>query len=506
MLSLLVGLAGGFLLRPPRQHAPAPLSLASPPRPSPAGPRCSETDDAYAAGGEAVATAAASQAPGRRKVSDSGRPYTVTLNRRPFGLVLGENPAGRGTYISEVLAEGAAAGRKEFAVGDYLVGFSAAGKQVDCAWLPVVSVVAALGEARLPLTLRMRRGGPEPWALDRDGSGLSVEEMVAAAKAKYSRLVDEEKEEALRSAFAEIKEDERRDAAAAAASGGYESATLGSLNALEFNLRAFVQGAKDEFEKVKQYVYNRALLDTRVAQQTAEYLLRRLLLDLGPVLASATRLALGSGGGAAAGDEAPPAPFVTRLGSISKTRSLSAAPAGELESVRAGLEGEAEAERRAFLEERARDEGTRRQAKALLGEALSAVEVWARNAAAEREAEQAGRPPPPRAEPPPDWEALGQRASLLGGAVGEALGRGLATVQADFEAFQELQERGRLPTLLEEIAEMAEPPGRGEALRSFDGQSDETEQRRRRSKRRQSELELKQLKVVAAAGERCERA
>ena len=64
----------------------------------------------------------------------------------------------------------------------------------------------ARGSSPLPLTLKVRRGGPEPWSLERDGSGLSVDEMVRAAAGSYGKLIDAEKEEALRLAFAEIKE------------------------------------------------------------------------------------------------------------------------------------------------------------------------------------------------------------------------------------------------------------------------------------------------------------
>ena len=51
----------------------------------------------------------------------------------------------------------------------------------------------------------------------------------------------------------------------------------------------------------------------------------------------------------------------------------------------------------------------------------------------------------------PDWELLRQRASLLGGELGASVQLGLAAVQVDFDAFQRLQERGQLPTLIEEI-------------------------------------------------------
>ena len=48
----------------------------------------------------------------------------------------------------------------------------------ECVWLSVPEVMQAIERTPEPITLRVRRGGPEPWSLERDGSGLSVEEMV----------------------------------------------------------------------------------------------------------------------------------------------------------------------------------------------------------------------------------------------------------------------------------------------------------------------------------------
>ena len=52
----------------------------------------------------------------------------------------------------------------------------------DSKGLPCVAVGCS---AEPPITLKVRRGGPEPWTLERDGSGLSVEEMVRAAGVSY---------------------------------------------------------------------------------------------------------------------------------------------------------------------------------------------------------------------------------------------------------------------------------------------------------------------------------
>ena len=108
---------------------------------------------------------------------------------------------------------------------------------------PTKHVSQAIAAAPSPVTLRMRRGGPEPWELSKDGSGLSVDDMMREAGQQYGRLMDEEQEEALRSAFAALKDEERRAAADAAAAGGFESDSLKSISRLTYDLRAFVQGA-----------------------------------------------------------------------------------------------------------------------------------------------------------------------------------------------------------------------------------------------------------------------
>ena len=86
-------------------------------------PRCSESEaDAYSAGSEAVSSAASAQTtPQSRRAADSGKQYTVTLGSKPLGLVLGENPTGRGAFILEVLDKGAAAGRRELQASEVKV-------------------------------------------------------------------------------------------------------------------------------------------------------------------------------------------------------------------------------------------------------------------------------------------------------------------------------------------------------------------------------------------------
>ena len=111
----------------------------------------------------------------------------------------------------------------------------------------------------------------------------------------YGRLMDEDQQDALRSAFAALKDEERRAAADSAAAGGFESDSLQSLSKLGFELRSFVQGARDALERVQTAVVNRALLDARLAVQTAEYVLRRAAFDTGLVLeAGRSALQLGA--------------------------------------------------------------------------------------------------------------------------------------------------------------------------------------------------------------------
>ena len=84
---------------------------------------------------------------------------------------------------------------------------------------PTTRASQAIAAAPSPVTLRMRRGGPEPWELSKDGSGLSVDDMMREAGQQYGRLMDEEQEEALRSAFAALKDEERKAEAESAAAG-----------------------------------------------------------------------------------------------------------------------------------------------------------------------------------------------------------------------------------------------------------------------------------------------
>ena len=62
-----------------------------------------------------------------------------------------------------------------------------------------------------------------------------------------------------------MKEDERRDAADAAAGGGYQSSTLQSASKAVFDIRSFVEGTRSAIDRLGTFVANRALLDSRLA-------------------------------------------------------------------------------------------------------------------------------------------------------------------------------------------------------------------------------------------------
>ena len=159
----------------------------------------------------------------------------------------------------------------------------------------------------------------------------------------------------------------------------------------------------------------------------------------------------------------------TLLDSISSRRALAGAPseadrAATVEQLAVQAVAAAEAE----ALEAARQERLRQEAAALLREAISGVEVWARQAAAAEAVRRKGegeggggggagggggggdgdgRGDAAAAEGP-DWELLGQRARLLGGEATSSLQDALTAVQRDFEAFRRLEQQGRLPTLL----------------------------------------------------------
>ena len=513
----------------------------------------SEDELARAAGRSAVMADINEQkaeASSARKKDAGGRAFTVTLPTKPLGVVLATNPSGRGVFVSDILEGSAAAATGKLKPGDFVTevcikGPSFAGFKAS--WKGLDEVLQVIEETPAPLTLRVRRGGPEPWSLERDGSGLSVEEMVQTTKQQYGRLLDDAQEDALRTAFAEIKEGEKRAAAQAASSGGFESDSLQSLSRFEFELRSFAQGARDALEQVQQFIYNRALLDSKLAVQTAEYLLRRAIFDSGRILSAASSAVAVLGAAPSSPNAGAAAPFERMLSSISSTRALSGAPTDDarLEAATA-RDAEELSQREADEAAEAARAALRAEAAALLAEAIGGVEAWARQAATDAEqaagvaaanetapaeataaaagaaadlagfvggllgSEKAGT----RVEEP-DWEELSQRAGLLGGDVAVGVREGLETVRRDFAAFQSLQRKGQLPTLIEQLAEPStiasgsvpvraggvSAQGRS-TLGAFGNQASPVEQRQQLQKRRQSEMEAKQLKLAARVGQR----
>lgn len=102
----------------------------------------------------------------RSSASDQGLQLRVKLSHKPLGLMLAENPSGHGCFIREVVPNGVAAGTGKFKVGDFLVDVVGPdGIVFECAWLPPDDVMKAITLTEVPITLNIRRGGPEPWKL-----------------------------------------------------------------------------------------------------------------------------------------------------------------------------------------------------------------------------------------------------------------------------------------------------------------------------------------------------
>mmetsp|Transcript_32313 Transcript_32313/g.58956 ORF Transcript_32313/g.58956 Transcript_32313/m.58956 type:complete len:853 (-) Transcript_32313:15-2573(-) len=446
-----------------------------------------ESDLARRAGEEAVKSAVESQSSTSRSKVAEGRPYLVKLDKKPLGLVLAANPSGRGVFISQVLPNSTAAAQGQLQPGDYVTSVFSGDKKIKCIWLGVDEVQEAIEQTPEPVKMRVRRGGPEPWSLEREGSGLSVEEMVQVTKREYGKLLDDEKEDALRSAFAEIKEGERRAAAESATTRGYESESLKTASRVEFELRSFAQGVRNALGQVQQFIYNRALLDTTLAVQSAEYILRRSIMAVAalPMIPTVRNNSFAF------------LSFTSMERSIEANRALSlpgdSTSDEDLEELRQKEAEEAQA-------------AIRNEAAALLKEAVAGVEAWTRQFADDEEATEASTVKKPKKQiKEPDWEALKQRASLLGGGVSNELKKGLDEVRRDFASFQRLAKQGQLPTVVEQLQETL-PVTAGASsmptLSAFKGQEAPDKQRQRRQKRQQAEREAKKLKFAAALGQR----
>jgi hypothetical protein len=141
----------------------------------------------FAAASKSVRTAASKAGPGAE-----GQAFSVLLKGKPFGLLLEENPSGRGVSVSEVINGTAASSHGGIQVGDYVVGLSTKAGVADLTWLGLSEVQDLVGQATVPVTLRLRRGGPEPWTIQRDRQGLSIDDMVQETRREFGTLLSDE--------------------------------------------------------------------------------------------------------------------------------------------------------------------------------------------------------------------------------------------------------------------------------------------------------------------------
>jgi C-terminal processing protease CtpA/Prc len=156
-------------------------------------PRDPAQQEAYEAGiAAATASAQAAASKSAQAASAEGKAFSVLLQSKPLGLLLEENPSGRGVSVSGVINGTSAARRGGIQVGDYVVGLSTKAGVADLTWLGLAEVQQLVGQASLPVTLRLRRGGPEPWTVQRDRQGLSIDDMVQETRREFGTLLDEE--------------------------------------------------------------------------------------------------------------------------------------------------------------------------------------------------------------------------------------------------------------------------------------------------------------------------
>eukprot|EP00962_Isochrysis_galbana_P010865 scaffold3031_cov126-Isochrysis_galbana.AAC.7 len=283
--------------------------------------------------------------------------------------------------------------------------------------------------------------------------------------------------------------------------------------------------SQESLSRVVLLATNRALLDSRLAVKTAEYVLRRALFDTGRVLAAGrTALALG----AAPTDkertmQAEVSPFAARLSKISTVQQLGAGGgAGQRLALGAAAgddDVDPEAARARQLAEKAvAEEALRREAGQLLREAIRGIEEWVREA--RRQEEQRGdgggsgrgSAGAPGASTGPDWLKLQQRARVVGGDLGASLSASLDELRSDFSAYVQLDAQGQLPTLLEEAEDAAVVAVGGPRIAGqiFGGgglvgsgvlgglkAGDDAGMKRDRASRRVSELDRKKTKLAA---------
>jgi len=330
-------------------------------------------------------------------------------------------------------------------------------------------------------------------------------------------------EDALRAAFAAIKEEEVRSAKENAGAGGFESIALRSASKLSYELRAFTLGVQESLARVVQLATNRALLDSKVAIKSAEYLLRRAIFDSGRVLA-AGRVALALGAAPTDADrkaQAEVSPFAARLSKINNVRQLGRASTESQRALGAAIEEEEKTREQLLAEKAAAEEALRREAADLLREAIGGIEEWVREARrreeqrSKQERQDVNTSNGAAATPSrgPNWLRLQQRARVVGGELGAALSISLEELRSDFSAYVELDAQGQLPTLVEEAEDAAAAAtgslrggGIGSVLNNgmLGGLSvgDDSSKRRERAARLETDLEIKKAKLAATVASR----
>lgn len=115
------------------------------------------------------------QYPSSAQQRDTGEAFTIELAAKPLGLILSQNPSGRGCFVSEVLESGSAALSGQVQVGDFITGLAHDGNALEASSSSLDEVLDAFDAVPVPVVMRIQRGGPEPWT-------LSVEREAALAE------------------------------------------------------------------------------------------------------------------------------------------------------------------------------------------------------------------------------------------------------------------------------------------------------------------------------------
>ena len=128
----------------------------------------SEGDIAREAGASAArnAAAAASQTTKRGPTRDNGKAFTAVLSSKPLGLILAQNPSGRGIFVSEVMPLSAADTCGSIKPGDFVTEVFGSGSRdvYETSWSTLDDVLAVVEAASPPLgTMQRQRGGGSAW-------------------------------------------------------------------------------------------------------------------------------------------------------------------------------------------------------------------------------------------------------------------------------------------------------------------------------------------------------